>query len=685
MVFTHASHHGKVRVMRFRFMWACLLSGCVVADLTNRSVFADLTYGDQTPAPPAQLTFQLYAELQTDVAGPWNDPVAAATCLRSITGAELETLGRATTGTRNAEAWAAALWPALAPLRAKPACTAGFTTDGHQLAWSLGKAADTLYSFAALSWIDVARQQPTFDAGADALHRLSGVLAATPANQAAQNDLPVLALSGGAANGAFTAGFLFELLAVRGLALERIDPAQRNVTDRASRFSSVVGTSVGALQAQLLDLAMIDDSSLSPQQQQFVDACRALPISTPSPHADLSGGNPGCFAGFPSAPFPPTPTLANHPVQTCAMKLLQHFFADVDETALMCAEPGSVLRSVGVFGKARTNFIRFDPMQRDPIDPVLGLFAQRMHDDAMVRVTMSTETTQNLLLGFDERACSGPDDVECLKAGVMASLVLPVFARSVTHTWSGFEPKGECGVYVDGGLRSQLPALRALMRSRATPLLSSPTLRVLALDTGRLTPLASSPPKIFLQPILNSLEQYATQQDLTELAFAQRLAELRDDEFSALQTASAPLVFPRAARPSANDARVDGVYVPSDVPDWVVVGAGYSFDRYVMRGLFVWGQQVARKKLAATLAAQLGWSPALVTEVRAVVAEREVDQGFKDWLSAYSKPVCPAFDAWRTEQGHARISKSMEFCVEPDKGPAYFSCPSGAWNPGGAP
>lgn len=671
--------------MRFRFVWLCLLSSCVVADLTNRSVFADLTYGDQTPAPPAQLTFQLYAELQAEVAGPWDDPRAAATCLQSITGAELETLGRATSGATNAGAWAAALWPALAPFRSKPACVASFSADSHQLAWSLGKVADTLFSFAALSWLDAARQQPTFDAGADALHRLAGVLAATPANQAAQNDLPVLALSGGAANGAFTAGFLFELLAVRGLALERIDPAQREATDRASRFSTVVGTSVGALQAQLLDLAMIDDSALSPSQQQFVDACRALPISTPPPHADLTGGNAGCFAGFPSAPFPATPALPSHPVQTCAMKLLQHFFADVDETALMCAEPGSVLRSVGVFGKARTNFIRFDPMQRDPIDPVLELFAQRMHDDAMVRVTMSTETTQNQLLGFDERACTGADDVACLKSSVMASLVLPVFARSVTHTWSGFEPKGECGVYVDGGLRSQLPALRALLRSRATPLLPAPTLRVLALDTGRLSPLPSAPPKIFVEPILNSLEQYATQQDLTELAFAQRLAEQRDEEFTALQAASSPTPLLRAGRPSANDPRVDGVYVPSDVPDWVVVGAGYSFDRYVMRGLFVWGQQAARKKLAATLAAQLGWPAPLVTQVRAVVAERELDQSFKDWLAAYSKPVCPAFDAWRTEQGHARISKSMEFCVEPDKGPAYFTCPSGAWNPGGAP
>jgi hypothetical protein len=313
------------------------------------------------------------------------------------------------------------------------------------------------------------------------------------------------------------------------------------------------------------------------------------------------------------------------------------------------------------------------------------LFHDLMHDDALVRVTMSTETTQNQLLGFDERACSGADDVACLSAGVMASLVLPVFARSVTHTWSGFERRGECGVYVDGGLRSQLPALRALMRSRATPLLPTPTLRVLALDTGRLTPLPSPPPKIFLTPILDSLEQYATQQDLTELAFAQHLAELRDDEFEALRLQKTPNVPPPQRLPSANDARVDGVYVPTDVPDWVVVGAGYSFDRYVMRGLFVWGQQVARRKLRSTLPAQLGWAPALGDQVRAVVVEREADRDFKDWLSAYSKPVCPAFDAWRMAQGHERVSKEMEFCVEPQKGPAYFSCPSGAWNPAGAP
>ncbi|MFO0598231.1 MAG: patatin-like phospholipase family protein [Myxococcaceae bacterium] len=676
------------------FLWAAAavgLSSCVAADLTNRTVFAELTYGGQPPTPAPQVGFQLYAELQADVAGPWREPQLVATCLESMTGAELERLGRATSGAKDVNAWAVALWTALEPTRVSPACAPAFVRDAAQLAWALGKSADTLYSYAALTWLDPARRGDTFTQGADALVRLSKVLALTPANQAAQNDLPVLAMSGGAANGAFTAGFLFELLSDRALAIDRLPEADRGELDRRSRFSSVVGTSVGALLAQLLELAMIENATgagvpLNDEQRRFIDECRALPVSREAPHADLSGGKSDCFSAWPSQPFPAVPTLPRQPVTTCALKLMQRFFSDVDETDLMCAEPGSVLRSVGVLGPARTNFIRFDPMQRSPVDPVLSLFHAQMHDNAMVRAVMSTETTQNQLVGFDERVCSpsSPDDVACLGAGLMASLVLPVFARPVSHAFSGYEAKGECGVWVDGGLRSQLPALRALARSRPTPLLPAPSLRVLALDTGRLTPLPSPPPTVFVQPVLNSLEQYATQQDLTELAFAQRLAELRDDEVRALLDAmTKPDAMKRAARPSADDPRVDGVYVPADVPEWVVAGAGYSFDRYVMRGLFVWGQQVARLKLNGGLGAKLGWPADLDAEAKKVVAERAADAGFQAWLADYSKPVCPAFADWLNVQGNARIKNSVEFCVEPKDGPAYFSCPAGAWNPGG--
>jgi hypothetical protein len=226
-----------------------------------------------------------------------------------------------------------------------------------------------------------------------------------------------------------------------------------------------------------------------------------------------------------------------------------------------------------------------------------------------------------------------------------------------------------------------LPALRALAYSRPTPLLPSPTLRVLALDTARLTQLPTPRPKIFVDPLFGTLEQYSTQQDVTELAFAQREAEARDEEFAALLGVSASA---RMSTPSSDDVRVEGVYVPSDVPDWVVAGAGYSFDRYVMRGLFIWGQHVARARLASSgrLPNRLGWAPALIAELDPIITARAQSPDFQQWLTSYSQPLCPAFATWMSEQGRTRISERVELCVEAEQGPAYFSCPAGGWDLG---
>ncbi len=663
-----------------------VLSGCVAVDLTNKSVFAGLTYGgDDRPVPSVQLEFQLYAHLQFDVAGPWNNPQAAAQCLASLSAADLERIGRATTGTLDATTWAATLTSELTALRATPACTAGFGADPSQLAWSIGKAASTTFDFAQLTWLAPARKADTYVAAASALKRLGTLLAATPSNQAAQNHLPVLALSGGAANGAFSAGVLYELLSTREEALARMPVAQRPALDLATRFSSVVGTSVGALLGQLLEFAMIDEGTLTPAQLDFVTQCNAYQLRPEVPHGNLSGGKMGCFSGWPGAPFPSNPVPSARPVQACALKLLQRYFADVDEADLMCAEAGSVARALDVLGRPRVNFIRFDPMQARPLDPLLALFHERMRDNRLTRVVVAVETQQNQLVGLDERACTGADPAACLGSGLMASLVLPFFARPVSHTWSGFETGGECGLWVDGGLRSQQPALRALMYSRGTPLLpaGSAPLRVLALDTGRLTPIPAPKPGLITESAFNTLEQYATQQALNELAFAPREAQLRDLELAALEK----LRDPASAAAVATDARVRGLYVPSDVQDWVVAGAGYSFDRYVMRGLFLWGQQVARAQLGegGDLATKLGWPAPMPDQVKALITEHQGDAAFQQWLADYQQPLCPDFARWRLEEGARRVNDTMPLCAAPEDGPKYFTCPAGTWSAGATP
>lgn len=664
-----------------------VLSSCVAVDLNDKAVFAELTYGkDDRLTPTVKAEFQLYAALQFDVMGPWLQPAAAAQCLGSLDAADLERLGRATAGTREVNAWAAKLEAELAALRTRPSCTASFAADGTQLAWTVGKASGEVFDFAELTWLDPTRRVETYAQGANALHRLARVLAATPQNQAAQLDLPTLALAGGAANGAFTAGVLYELLSAREEALLRVPEAERAALDQRSRFSAVVGTSVGALLAQLLEFAMIDDSNLNAEQRAFLAQCNAYALEPEVKHGALSGGKTGCFSGWPSSPFPEVAPIAGRPVQSCALKLLARSFADVDESDLLCAEPGSVARAVGALGRPRVNLIRFDPMQHLSLDELLTLFGRPMLDNAMTRVVVSVETQQNQQLGLDERVCPLTDRALCLSSGVMASVVLPLFARPVSRTWSGFEETGECGMWVDGGLRSLLPTARALAYSRAGPLLANPVrLRVLGVDTGRLTPIPFPRPRSITDAALNALEQYSSEQDLSELGATQRAAELRDTEFAALENV-APPVTRKVPRPRGDDPRVHGIYVPSDVPDWVVAGAGYSFDRYVMRGLFLWGRQVARAQLGpgVDLTNRLGW-PAPVPElIKTIIAERVAnDAPFREWLADYSQPVCPAFANWRLEEGARRIKREMPTCVEAAEGPKYFTCPAGVWDAGG--
>jgi hypothetical protein len=718
------------------------VSGCLALDARNRSVFASLTYGDpdagEPPVPKAAHDFQLYAALQGDVMGPWNQPGSAAACLEALTVDDLHDIGEAVSTTENSEAWAAAVWNSTAGVRASAVCGAGFAADPQQLAWAVGKVAGTTYDFAQLSWLTEPRRRETYQAAVVALKAHAAVLRQTPTAQASRTAQPSLALSGGAANGAFSAGALYELLSAREEALDAFDAGDRQALADGSRFSSVVGTSVGGLLAQVVDFNDLEPFAFSPEQQRYLDLCNdSQPRSW---GAGAPGPTPGCFSGFPDAGWPSV-APPKRPIQACALKLLERYFTDSDETDLICAEPGSVTRVAGFLGRPRVNFIRFDPLQREVLDPLFQHFSKPMQDNGLTRVVMAVETRQSQLLGLDERACPEAVAPECLSAGVVASFVLPLFARPVSHTWSGFTgAKGECGIWYDGGLRSTLPVARALALSRPTPLLPrGPALRVLSIDNGRLTPMPAGPAKIILDTAFNGLGQLTNEQGVAELATTQGDALQRDDELAALLKLSRPPVpdagpldagsppspvppppspvrpvrdagvpfFDSAAVstrddgrttgvaiealrvPSAKNPRVRGVYVPAEVQDWVVVGTGYSFDPYVMRGLFLAGRLAVRRHMQDDLLTALGWDRALIAKVKDLLGARDRDPAWQAWVAAYDRPLCRDFAIWRRDTGQKRILSRMELCGEvpavaqPDSGvPAYFSCPSGAWNAG---
>jgi hypothetical protein len=709
-----------------------VITSCVGLDAGNRSAFAALTYGAEADAervvPKPALDFQLYAALQAEVLGPWKDPAAAARCLKSLTTADLRRIGQQLDSKPDPEAWALAAWTATASLRTRDACSAGFATDPAQLAWAIGKVAGTSADFARLSWSmpppgrPDTRRNETYEAAVQALASHAEVLRQTPAVTLDRVDRPVLALGGGAANGAFSAGVLYELLSARELALDSADDATRTRWAHSSTFSAVVGTSVGALLAQLLEFTDLEAQPWSAAQQQFLDACAAYEVR----HGPSAEGPSSCFRGYPTARWPSAPP-PRRAVAACALKLLERYFADEDETTLMCAEPGSVARVVGFLGKPRVNFIRFDPLQRDVLDPLFQAFSTPMMENRLTRVVMSVETRQNQLVGLDERACDPRKGAACLTSGLVASFVLPLFARPVSHTWSGFAGRrGECGIWFDGGLRSQLPSAYALALSRPTPLLPEPSperprpLRVLSVDNGRLTPMPAALPQRITDVAFNGLGQLTHQQAVAELVSAQAAALQRDLEMAALLEVSsdagpapmpsaadagtleapgdgAPIVMSIQARadlharvarrtPGSGDTRVRGLYVPGDVQDWVVVGTGYSFDPVVMRGLFLAGRRAVRERMKGDLLDALQWDVGLIASVKQFLQARDADPDEAAWVAAYQQPVCEDFERARKRAGSARIDTRMELCREvpavatPETGvPAYFSCPAGAW------
>ncbi len=729
-----------------------VVSGCLGLDARNRSAFAGLTYGDpdagEPPVPTAALHFQLYSALQGEVMGPWNSPLVAAACLETLSVTDLHDIGEAVSTTESSEAWAAAVWSSTAGVRGRPACSPGFAADAgeagdqQQLAWAIGKVAGTTYDFAQLSWLSEVRRIETYRAALVALKAHAAVLRQTPPTPVARNALPALSLSGGAANGAFSAGVLYELLSAREAALDSFDAdagARKALAD-GSRFSSVVGTSVGALLAQVVDFNDLEPFAFTPAQQRYLDLCNDYQLRTWGTGAPPPGA--GCFGGFPDAGWPSV-APPRRPIQACALKLLERSFADSDETDLMCAERGSVTRVAGFLGRPRVNFIRFDPLQHEVLDPLFQLFSKPMQDNGLTRVVMSVETRQSQLLGLDERACPAAVAPECLSAGVVASFVLPLFARPVSHTWSGFAGAGgECGIWYDGGLRSTAPVARALALSRPTPLLRAPALRVLSIDNGRLTPMPAGPAHIITDTAFNGLGQLTNEQGVAELATTQGTALQRDQELAALLKLSRPsppagppdagsppppkpvplpppptpvgpardagvqsfdpaavatsddgvrtsVASLSAGTPSAKNPRVRGVYVPADVQDWVVVGTGYSFDPYVMRGLFLAGRRTIRRHLQEGLLDALGWDPALISRVQDVLRERDRDPAWEAWMEAYDQPLCRDFGIWRRDAGKKRILSRMELCGEvppvalPGSSvPAYFSCPAGSWNAG---
>ncbi len=435
---------------------------------------------------------------------------------------------------------------------------------------------------------------------------------------------PTLALSGGAANGAFTAGYLHQLLRLRELA-RRVSPHANDIDDD-ERFGGVTGTSVGALLAGVVDLYFSERPSNS------------------------------------------------HP-QLEALRTMVRDLTELSEWNLLCFEPGDALAlaGMGLGGRTISNLLRFTPLHDEIVVPFFQQWGTRVLDNDFVRIVMSVDLIQNVVLGLDERACRAITDLQvrlrCLSDGILASIVEPVMAERVSRVYSGLRgDRGEEGFWYDGGLRSGTPALRALQLTDGFSFEPSTAngrrdpIHVLAVSTNRAEGIPRVPQNVQsgLDVVFATLGSFADQTRTWELAYASQFAVLRADRIQ--------MINERPGYTAAGLNAIWSAFLPESAPASIAADA-YTFNPATMLGLFLVGEQTMLGTAEAVLAGlewrhtlqaiRVGGASSILSQERAGVAQRYL--GWSQFMAgpdrtAYDRDREHAFDACMRYCGQGRNS-----------------------------
>jgi hypothetical protein len=660
-----------------------LLGGCVSpghASLDVKTAFAVLTFPEPEKKPAPNDLLQAFASAQLELLTAWDDPHKVAACLTRL-GPGLEAAAK--TLEETADKLPPGEFPQKAALELVDGCDLALR-DRPLLALSFGRFALSTRATARATTARQAEASRVFKAATDATARIAKLLRQTPdeAIGARHTNHPSLALSGGAANGAFTAGYLYELLLDRELALRTLDDKLVGPADQQARFGAVVGTSVGSLETQIVDLYFSEGAAPKLDSPFF---------NKPPIYGDYPGPQP----------------LQGRELQAFALDTLYRSFVTVDEPALICAENAPVTALVGALAESRPNLMRFDPMSSNIIDPLLKVAAPMMLANGVITTVAAVETMQNQLIGLDERACRAlspapgkdtffPKDTQgyCRSSAAMASVVLPFFARPVAHTHSGLTDSGETGAWLDGGLRSTLPVYRALRMSRPREN-DSARLRVLALSTLRADGLPTRFPKMVVDVALNAIGQMSSQTITNEVVMAEQFAYRRDQDYADLSALDSQIhVAPAEGRNPVLKSVAPGlersdavhtVFVPLDAANGLVADSGYAFDPYVMRGLFTWGRALAVRDLMGRnpegqlepkrqLATRLGWK--ILSDKMAEAAKSHHDE-LETLLTRYTNEQVESSRPRRVEDGKERILGRLPLCGSLEKedrnaAPSYF-------------
>ncbi|NUO51472.1 MAG: patatin-like phospholipase family protein [Polyangiaceae bacterium] len=475
------------------------------------------------------------------------------------------------------------------------ACAALGGVDKLRMLTAIGHAAEAMVTYELETFGPAALEAPMAQDVRDSFKKAIGQAATTlrcdgtnSATQCATQstsrarkipaDAPALALSGGAANGAYPAGFLYELLMARAEGI-RVDARAK-----AEGFSVTTGTSVGALLAPIVDLALSDDTTPS---AVALDWCKVRTRATTRPGT----------------------------AHECALDFLE-YVSKVNEWDLLCVEDASFLSDFvqgpsDADSAGKPSFGRFWPMEDDIVRPFYEYFGPVLSQNDMTRVVMTSDTQSKTLQGLDERTCRtaqtpAPNttkyscsagapgtQLDCLPCGVAASVPNPLFARAPNRIWSGVRATGEAGSFFDGGLRSGLPALRAVQLSAIRPDLKEYT-AVLAFSTEKAQSTPSTAPRSGLELALVSLDSLVQQGHHWELGFASLFEQQRRKRarYASAAVLGQPVCTQGVAQPTpALGGAISFSFMPEKINGMELGAGGYQFDPTVTTGLFLAGRK----------------------------------------------------------------------------------------------
>lgn len=471
--------------------------------------------------------------------------------------------------------------------------------DQMRMYLSLGDAAEALYTYHLDTKGQFAIGEPLDDllraAFKRALTHASQILALDPRADR-DPELPTLAQSGGAANGAFMAGYAHGLFWLREKARLYATPEQKTAID-GYRFGGAATSSVGTLVGLALDLYFSDQKPTVPQEKAL-DACIA------------KGGAP--VSGE-----------ADRKLQDCGLAQLRVNFKQ-NEWDLLCAQHGTVLK---LLGDDFSGLLRFDPLQKNILEPFFKDFKEILLGNSFTRTPMVVDMDQSVVVGLDERAClaSGMDQQRCLVTATLASIIEPIFAAPMDTVYSGLNgPQGEKGTWVDGSVRSLNPASRGAHFGAG---------RLLVLNPTRSGGVPSARIKKMTEQFQQTTDSLGAAQRAWELSYSKSYLVERQAQACALGAYTGnhslcPLPgAPRRDRAGAGSgggaARFTAtslpgpaavaVWVPEDIEPKTLFASGYTFDPLVMSALFAWGQQQALKD-RKRIFGWLGWCALLAME-----------------------------------------------------------------------